>query len=417
MIKERLIESIVNRRDSFDKSTISLIKQYLILDVLSLLKDGTFKEFGCILNYKFDENILEENIKFDVKNCYYDMKLPYVVLKNEDSIYILDIEKENENSFGIKVNRTIAYIYKSIIYIDEYIEDSIFYEEVKKSGFELGNVIQHSFTKDLYKEVLFFYNNIKEEKFFKERVEKIVSKKECSIIKDSKPTLIKEFIEFFTKEDFVFSLEDINADIYFDIFKGEEKDRILNTLLIQLHDKDYKKYTKSLYEYVLSGSEYIDSIIENKKEYLIKVLANKQAKNNLKRILIDDSKEVLSIYQSLCIFNREVVHLYESIKDVIDNVGCKKISISFDGESFTDISSSIKCDESIVSVDDIKLQSINIFTNVWSQKSNLIGIVSLNNIRSFIIKYKGNEIFKADNITIDKLNHIRNNINLKDIIN
>lgn len=417
MIRDGLIESIINKRGDFSKDTISLVKQYMIIDILSDLREGTFNKFGEILSYKLNENLLDEDIKFDVRNYCYNMKLQYVVLKKEDSIYVLDVEREREDYFGIKTNGTIAYIYKNIIYMDKCIKDDLFYSELKSNNFELGNVVQYSFTKDIYKEIAIFYDNIKKEDFFKERAKELAFKKDTCFVSKTKPQLIKEFVQFFTKDDFSFSLKEVNMNMYFNIFKGDGKDKIISQLLNRLHNKDYKEYTRTLHEYVSRGSEYINSIIEDNKEFLTKVLINKHSKIYLEKNCIEESFDILRSYESLCIYNREVVYLYELIKKTIDSIGCKKINLSFNGEDFINVSGSIKCDKSIVSIEGIDFQSIDIFTNVWSQKTNLIKFVSLNDIKEFVIHYKGEEIFNMDENLLNNLKKIRDNICLKDIIN
>lgn len=417
MIKDGLIESIINKRGDFDKDTISLVKQYMIIDILSDLGDGIFNKFGEILSYKLNESLLNEDIKFDVRNYCYNMKLQYVVLKKEDSIYVLDVEQEKEDYFGIKTSGTIAYIYKNIMYMDRCIKDDLFYSELKRNNFELGNVVQYSFTKDIYKEIAAFYDNIKKEDFFKERVKEFALKKDTCSLSKTKPQLIKEFIQFFTKDDFSFSLKDADMDMYFNIFKGDGKDKIISQLLNRLHKKDYKEYTRNLHEYILRGSEYIRSIIEDNKEFLTRVLVNKHSKIYLEKNCIEESFDILNNYESLCIYNREVIYLYELIKNTIDSIGCKKINLSFNGKDFINISGAIRCDKSIVNIEDIDFQSIDIFTNIWSQKTNLIKLVSLNDIKEFVIHYKGEEIFNMNENLLNELRKIRDNICLKDIIN
>lgn len=417
MIKDGLIESIINKRGDFDKDTISLVKQYMIIDILSDLGDGTFNKFGEILSYKLNESLLDEDIKFDVKTYCYNMKFQYVVLKREDSVYILDVEQEKEDYFGIKTSGTIAYIYKNIMYMDRCIKDDLFYSELKRNKFELGNVVQYNFTKDIYKEIAIFYENIKKEDFFKKRVEKLAFKKDTCSVSKTKTQVIKEFIQFFTKDDFSFSLKEIDMNMYFNVFKEDGKDKIISQLLNRLHKKDYKEYTRNLHEYVSRGSEYIKSIIEDNKEFLTKVLINKHSKIYLEKNCIEESFDILHSYESLCVYNREVVYLYELIKKTIDSIGCKKINLSFNGKDFINISGAIRCDKSIANIKDIDFQSIDIFTNVWSQKTNLIKLVSLKDIKEFVIHYKGEEIFNMDENLLNNLKKIRDNICLKDIIN
>lgn len=418
MIEEGLIEAIINKRDNFNKKTVSLIKQYMILDILYKINNGEFKDFGVVLSYKINSELLNEDVRFEVKSNCFCMELKYVVLMKEDGFYVLDVDNNFEDGyFGIKTNGTLAYIYKNILYVDGYIEDDKFQKEIAKCNFELGNKVQYNFNRDLYRGIVSFYDSIKNKPFFKDKVNVYTSNKNLSIRKKTNSEVIKEFIDFFMKDDFSFSLDNIDMDMYFNIFKGEDKDKILNLLLTKLHGRDYEKYSKNLYEYVLNGDKYISTIIELNKEPLTDILIGKHSKICLEKNLIEESMNILKNYEYLCMYNREVVYLYELIKEIIDKRGCKKISISFDGENFTDISGAIKCEKSVVKISDIHFRTIDIFTNIWSQKTNLLPLVSLNNVKKFTLSYKGEEIFKMDDIIFNKLSELCGKIYLKDIIN
>lgn len=397
VLENGFIERLINNKESYGKVTLKLINQYIVLDLMEQISKGTFNSYGEVLSYRFNKELLSEEMRTDIKCKNYHMSINYMVVKKEDEKFILSIDGIKDDIPMINISSSMGYMYKNTIYIHEYMENQDFEKRLRKTGVSFANRIHINLMKDLYSMIVSMFDDIKNTEDFKVKSEERVLDYIDLDMNTNKARLIKESIGRCIKEDGSFLAKDIDSSIYLNIFEGENKDKILKYIGYGIIDGKYKDITKNISEYIKDKSKYIENIKKENKDEIVSVLIKEYSKCLSNKRIIDESKDIFKGYEALCKYNKEIVEVLDGIKDIIRDNNCKKIELVFpDNDEKYKISSTLECVGKTIYCGGLEFKMLEIFGKVNSKLDGKKIITGVNNIRPVVIKYRNKEVWKLE---------------------
>lgn len=411
VLKKGLIENVINKRESFGKTTLKIINQYLLVDIMSNILNNTFDSFGEILSYKIDKNLLDEEMKTEVRcNCYH-MSIDYVVMKKGKEIYVLGLDKIDVDRPVVNINHTMAYMYEKILYIPDYVEDTNFEEMLRGLDLGFANRLYVNLKKDLYSEIVKVYNHKKNDNDFKLKAENGLIQNIDLYREKGVGKLLKRVAEECTDDNGIFKAENIDLNRFVDVFEGDNKDKILKLIGTGIVEGSYIDITKNIAAYTEDKIKYLNDFSIQNENKIVTILAKEQSKVLARIQIIKDNMKIFRVYEKIGQYNREIVSVLESVKEAARINKCRKFDMYFPDTNVSyKVSANLECTKKTVECGGLEFALLQLYCKPSDKNWDIKTIISATKIVPVVIKHRNKEIWKLETDVINNINVLKEEI-------
>lgn len=329
---ENFIEDELRDYEILDCKEAAILKQRMLISLIKEIIDGTFNEYGELLEYKLNRSLvshLEELNSYELSI----IESPIVVIRDNDKIVVYETQRVPSKSGYIYFNGPILSLYDGVISVTNYQRDEYFHKSVEKLGLkvlqeELFNL--RMVTKNHINDKL--PGILKDDIFKKEISEKYYN---CSTLRNSDKISKLERFYFNRKVNH----SKVGKDCFYNEFFRTSKDSILKTMSEQiienLFKKEFKDINKALDFYSMDADKYLERITVAMKDIIL---------NNCSIVIqhcyilesIRNDKELLDMFEIVMQYNDLIDKIRTEIRDAVP--------LKFNTLTLTDSNSSYKID-------------------------------------------------------------------------